>query len=179
MYFSDVYADRRVPEKVAQHPLLYTECLGGALYWNDLVRLAKQAGFLDPRLVTDSPISVSNAELADLIGNVNFYSATYRLFRLDGLEPAFEDYGQAVIYKGTIPEHPNRLDLDKHHRFDTGRVVPVCGNTWRMLDETRFEPHFEFIGDMSAHFGIFANCGAGLPFDAQDSRTDSEASGCC
>ena len=38
MYFSDVYADRRVPSAVAEHPVLYSECLGGALYWNDLIR---------------------------------------------------------------------------------------------------------------------------------------------
>ncbi len=179
MYFSDVYADRRVPEKVAQHPLLYTECLGGALYWNDLVSLAKQAGFLDPRLVTDSPITVNNTELTDLIGNVNFYSATYRLFKLEGLEPACEDYGQAVVYQGSIPEHPNHVELDKHHRFDKGKVVPVCGNTWRMLNETRFNPHFEFIGDTSTHFGIFADCGSALPFDETASDSPPASTGCC
>lgn len=31
-YFSDVYADRRVPEVVRNDPVLYGECLGGALY---------------------------------------------------------------------------------------------------------------------------------------------------
>ena len=49
-YFSDVYVDRRLPEAVQSHPVLYGECLGGALYWNDFLRMARAAGFADPRL---------------------------------------------------------------------------------------------------------------------------------
>jgi SAM-dependent methyltransferase len=178
MYFSDVYADRRVPQAVAQHPLLYTECLGGALYWNDLISLAKGAGFADPRLVCDSPISVNSPELAALIGPTRFFSATYRLFKLYGLEPACEDYGQAVVYKGTLVDHPNLFELDKQHGFETGRVVPVCGNTWRMLEETRFQPHFDFVGGLGSHNGIFAGCGTSIPFDT-GSAAPLDPSGCC
>ena len=56
LYFSDVYCDRRLPEALRQDPVLYGECLGGALYWNDFIRLAKRAGFNDPRLVEDRPL---------------------------------------------------------------------------------------------------------------------------
>ena len=63
MYFSDVYADRRIPGACAllavvtccftltftteagrRHAIAYGECLGGALYWNDFKRLARNAG---------------------------------------------------------------------------------------------------------------------------------------
>ena len=178
MYFSDVYADRRIPREIAAHPVLYSECLGGALYWNDLLSLSKDAGFLDPRLVSDSPITIENPELATLSGDIRFFSATYRLFKLAGLEPACEDYGQAVVYRGSIAAKPESLELDKHHRFEKGRVVPVCGNTWRMLQETRFRPHFQFIGDMSRHFGIFAGCGSELPFDESSGAT-GPSNACC
>jgi arsenite methyltransferase len=50
LYFSDVYCDRRLPLTVKADPVLYGECLGGALYWNDFPPMAKAAGFLDPRL---------------------------------------------------------------------------------------------------------------------------------
>ncbi|MEQ8659443.1 MAG: methyltransferase domain-containing protein, partial [Gammaproteobacteria bacterium] len=40
LYFSDVYASRRVPAALAADPVLYGECLGGALYWNDFEHLA-------------------------------------------------------------------------------------------------------------------------------------------
>ena len=42
LYFSDVYADRRVPAALMADPVLYGECLSGALYWNDFIQLAKQ-----------------------------------------------------------------------------------------------------------------------------------------
>ena len=165
-YFSDVYADRRVPDSVKHDPVLYGECLGGALYWNDFLAIARRSGFVDPRLVEDRPLAVNDARLQSLVGPTRFYSATYRLFRLDDLEPDCEDYGQAVIYQGSIANHSQRLLLDKHHDIEAGRVFPVCGNTWRMLHDTRLAGHFRFIGDFSRHYGLFEGCGGGLPFDA-------------
>ncbi len=164
-YFSDVYADRRVPEALRNDPVLYGECLGGALYWNDFLRLARATGFIDPRLVEDHPIAVTDPALEIKTGAIRFYSATYRLFNITELEDACEDHGQAVIYRGSIPQHADRFVLDKHHDIETGRVFPVCGNTFRMLRESRFSPHFEFLGDFSRHFGLFEGCGGGLPFD--------------
>ncbi|MDO8907743.1 MAG: methyltransferase domain-containing protein [Pseudohongiella sp.] len=176
-YFSDVYADRRVPDAVKNDPVLYGECLGGALYWNDFQHMARRAGFTDPRLVEDRPLEMTDPAIAARIGPLGYYSATYRLFKLDGLEPDCEDYGQAVIYKGTMAHSPDRFVLDKHHDIETGRVFPVCGNTWRMLHDTRFSAHFEFIGDFGKHFGIFEGCGVGLPFD--NNRVTGEAAACC
>ena len=176
-YFSDVYSDRRVPESVRDDSVLYGECLGGALYWNDFVSLSKSTGFADPRLVEDRPLEITDPKLASQIGNLNFFSATYRLFKLDELESACEDYGQAVVYNGTIPESPNRFVLDKHHSIEAGQVFPVCGNTWRMLKDTRFAQHFTFIGDFNQHFGLFEGCGLTLPFDRTISVSDS--SPCC
>ncbi len=176
-HFSDVYADRRVPAAVRNDPVLYGECLGGALYWNDFLRLAHRRGFADPRLVTDRPLAISDSELAPRVGALRFFSATYRMFKLDGMETACEDYGQAVIYRGSIPDHAGRFVLDKHHDIETGRVFPVCGNTWRMLHDTRHAAHFDFIGDFSRHYGLFAGCGGGLPFDAAPGAEGTSA--CC
>jgi SAM-dependent methyltransferase len=176
-YFSDVYADRRVPDTVRNDPVLYGECLGGALYWNDFLRLAQRHGFIDPRLVEDRPLVITDPQLAAHTGNLRFYSATYRLFKLDGLESACENYGQAVIYRGTAPHHPYRFALDKHHDIETDRVFPVCGNTWRMLHDTRFNAHFDFIGDFSRHYGLFEGCGGGLPFDTNPSG--ERGASCC
>ena len=35
LYFSDVFADRRIPKHLAEDPVLLGECLGGALYIED------------------------------------------------------------------------------------------------------------------------------------------------
>jgi arsenite methyltransferase len=170
LYFSDVYADRRVPAHLLNDPVLHGECLSGALYWGDFLKEAKAAGFTDPRLVKDRPLGIGDAAIAEKLDGIAFFSATYRLFKLDGLEPECEDYGQAVIYCGTVAGHERVLPLDKHHMIEAGRVFSVCGNSWKMLAETRLAPHFDFIGDFSRHFGVFEGCGGGLPFArAQDS----------
>ena len=179
LYFSDVYADRRVPEELINDPLLYGECLSGALYWNDFHNLAKKAGFLDPRLVEDRPLAIDNEEIEARIGHIKFFSATYRLFKLDGLESHCEDYGQAVIYNGGIPHHEHELLLDKHHLIEKGKMFPVCGNTYRMINETRFKPFFTFYGDTKTHYGIYADCGTALPFDNDNSSSGSSGGGCC
>ncbi len=178
IYFSDVYSDKRVPYELTQDPVLHGECLSGALYWNDFLNIAKKCGFTDPRLVTDRPLGISNPDIAKTLGNINFYSATYRLFKIENLEPACEDYGQAVIYKGTIDNNSDVFVLDSHHVIETGRVFPVCGNTYRMLSETRFRDHFEFIGNWNTHFGIFPGCGSVVPFDDND-PSSLTSGGCC
>lgn len=176
-YFSDVYADRRLSQAVQDDPVLYGECLGGALYWKDFLRLAQAAGFIDARLVTSRQLEVNNPQLQARLGEAKFWSATWRLFKLPALEDACEDYGQAVIYRGTIENYPNAFSLDSHHYMETGKVFPVCGNTWRMLQDTRFAEHFEFIGDFSRHFGIFVGCGVDVPFS--ESADASSAGACC
>jgi SAM-dependent methyltransferase len=178
-YFSDVYADRRLPAAVQSHPVLYGECLGGALYWNDFLRMARAAGFADPRLVSDRPLEITEPELAALVGEARFYSATYRLFNLPELEDACEDHGQAVIYRGSIQDYPARLDFDKHHSIEAGKVFPVCGNTYRMLQQTRFAPHFSFIGDFERHYGLFEGCGSAIPFDRTAAAELSQRTPCC
>ena len=99
-------------------------------------------------------------------GDLEFYSATYRLWNLPQLEPHCEDYGQVVIYKGTLPRHPSGSFLDKHHYFVTGNAMLVCGNTWNMLKETTLAPHFEFIGNFKTHYGIFEGCGSSIPYES-------------
>ena len=180
-YFSDVYTDRRVPTAVKNDPVLYGECLGGALYWKDFERLAHCHGFADPRLVEDRPLDITDPQLAARIGNLRFFSATYRLFKLAALESACEDFGQAVIYKGTILQYASRFVLDKHHDIQTGKVFPVCGNTWHMLHGTRFAKHFDFIGNFDTHYGIFEGCGTSMPFDGSVASAAGACgpAGCC
>ncbi|EKF75913.1 arsenic (+3 oxidation state) methyltransferase [Alcanivorax hongdengensis A-11-3] len=175
-YFSDVYADRRVPEALTRDPVLYGECLSGALYWNDFLNLAKRCGFADPRLVESRRLTIDNPAIEQKLGNIRFYSATYRLFNIDTLEPACEDYGQAVVYRGTLADSPDAFVLDDHHMMETGKVFPVCGNTWLMLAQSRFREHFDYIGSFDRHFGIFEGCGLNVPFE--DNEQGGTAS-CC
>jgi len=177
MYFSDVYSSRRVPEHLVKDEVLFGECLSGALYWNDFEGLAKKVGFGDPRLCKDNVITIENEKIEKLIGHIGFYSATYRLWKLESLEQDCEDYGQAVIYKGTIADCEHYFELDGHHKIETGKVFPVCGNTWRMIADTRLAPHFDFIGNFDVHYGIFDGCGKSVPYAS--AQVGGAASNCC
>jgi len=179
LYFSDVYADRRVPAHLLDDPVLHGECLSGALYWGDFTAQAKNSGFGDPRLVNDRPLGIGDARIKELLDGINFFSATYRLFKLEGLEPECEDYGQAVIYKGGIEGQERIFELDKEHHIEAGRIFPICGNSWHMLAGTRFAPYFDFIGDFSCHYGVFEGCGAGMPYNVTSDGEEADAGSCC
>jgi len=174
MYFSDVYADRRLSWDIRSNEILWGECLAGALYWMDFLTLSKSIGFLDPRLVTDRVLAINNPDLAAMLEPAKFWSATWRLFKLDMLEPICEDYGQVVRYKGGITLQESGFTLDNHHYFEKGQSVKVCTNTWHMLKSTRFAKYFDFWGDESIHFGAFADCGPVTPFQSSHEGGPSE-----
>ncbi|MBP6749721.1 MAG: methyltransferase domain-containing protein [Xanthomonadaceae bacterium] len=157
LYFSDVFADRRIPAALLADPILRGECLSGALYLEDFRRLLQGLGCADARIVARSPIPLLDEDVEVKIGHVRFESITVRAFKLE-LEDRCEDYGQVAQYRGTIPHYPHAFALDDHHRFETGRPILVCGNTADMLTKTRYAPHFA-VSDRGAHFGLF-DCAA-------------------
>ena len=66
--------------------------------------------------------------------------------------------------------------------METGKIFPVCGNTYHMLHDTRFAPHFDFLGDKRRSFGIFEGCGKSLPFGSADAPAATSGGGgaaCC
>ena len=167
LYFSDVFADRRVPDELANDPVIRGECLGGALYTEDFRRLMDRIGCADVRRVSSEPLAIQNPEIEARAGFIGFLSDTVRAFKLP-LEDRCEDYGQVATYLGSIAHHPHAFDLDDHHHFVTGKPMLVCGNTADMLGGTRFAAHFEIRGDKARHYGLF-DCGdAPLAANAAD-----------
>ena len=174
LYFSDVFADRRIPFELQDDPVLYGECLSGALYIEDFRRLLSRLGCPDYRTVSSAPITIENEEVESKIGMVQFRSLTIRVFKLDSLEDLCEDYGQIAYYQGTISGSPHGYRLDDHHYFETGRPVLVCGNTAAMLEQTRLKSHFHIQGDRSVHFGAF-DCHTSSP----EQQTVNGGNGAC
>jgi len=172
LYFSDVFAGRRMPEHLKNDPVLYGECLGGALYIEDFRRLLRDLGVPDYRVMTKRRIALDNTAIEAKVGMIDFYSMTIRAFKLGCLEDICEDYGQTATYKGTIAETPHGFQLDDHHLFEAGKPMLVCGNTAAMVQETRFGRHFTVTGDRSVHFGPF-------PCGPAPSKDDSCSSGSC
>lgn len=156
-YFSDVYADRRLPDDVVKDREVAREQLGGALYLGDAVRLARRAGFPDPRIVERHPLTLADRDLQSRLGGVAFWAVTFRLFNLPDLEDGEEDYGQAALYRGTIPGCAHHFALDTANRFDTGRTRRIGGNTANILQTSRLAPHFKVFGGRALHFGPFSH----------------------
>ena len=173
LFIADVFADRRVPETLRQDPVLYGECLGGALYTEDFRRLLLRLGINDYRLLSSRRLTINNPEIEARVGNIGFYSLTVRAFKL-ALEDRCEDHGQVATYLGTIAGQPHQFVLDDHHTFETGRPMLVCGNTAAMVGDTRYAPHFRVLGDTSQHFGLF-DCG---PAPAATASGETLAGGC-
>jgi radical SAM/Cys-rich protein len=175
LYFSDVFGGCRIPQYLQLDPVLYAECLSGALYIEDFRRLLLDLGCPDYRIVSKKRLTISEPEIEAKIGTIDFYSMTIRAFKLEDLEDRCEDYGQVAIYQGTIPEYPHKFILDDHHIFIAGKPMLVCGNTASMLENTRFAKHFKLIGDRSRHYGIFS-CS---PASEKLGKEESSIGGAC
>lgn len=174
LYFSDIFADRRIPEALAKDPILLGECLGGAMYVEDFRRMMRDVGCLDFRVVGQHTVEVEDPALAAKLGNIKFTSLTIRAFKLASIEDRCEDFGQVAYYNGGIDESPHAFELDDHHLFEKGRPMLVCGNSAAMVQETRFGKYFTVTGDRSTHYGLF-DCGDATVVV----EGESAAGGCC
>jgi SAM-dependent methyltransferase len=172
LHFADVFSDRRIPDALANDPVLRGECLSGTLYTEDFRRIMQKSGWADFRYTSIRNLELSD-EIEEKLGFATFSSRTVRAFKLTDLEDICEDYGQVAYYDGSIPGYPHFFDLDEHHRFITGKPMLVCGNTASMLSETRYGKAFKVIGDRSTHFGAFEGCGG------DSVSTELESGSCC
>ncbi len=175
LYFSDVFASRRIPAPLQEDPILLGECLAGAMYKEDFRRLMMKVGCLDFRAISSSPITLVDEEIQKKIGMIDFASITFRAFKLD-LEDRCEDFGQVAYYQGSIPGQPHSFLLDDHHLFFKGQPMLVCGNTADMISKTWYRDHFKLVGDKSVHMGLF-DCVPTSP--SSTNQGDKSANACC
>lgn len=139
LYFSDIYADRDLPEEVRKHKVLWGECISGALWWKDLYTLAKDIGFTAPRLVTANYVNIDKPELKAAVGDAEFVSVTYRLFKMpkESTSEASE-----MIYDGDIRGCEDTFKFDHKYTFQREEMKVVDGDTASILLNTRFSEYF-------------------------------------
>jgi SAM-dependent methyltransferase len=160
LFFSDIFADRRIPESLANDLVLRGECLSGALYVEDFRRLMARIGWVDFRYTSIRNLEFDNEEIRKILGFATFSSRTVRAFKLNDLEDICEDYGQVAWYDGSIPGYPHSFDFDNHHRFFANKPMLVCGNTASMISNTRYGKSFKVMGNRDTHYGAFEGCGS-------------------
>ena len=171
MYISDVFSDRRIPRELREDPVLHGECISGALYIEDFRRILNELGIWDYRVVDYRPLAINNDALKEKIGAIRLYSITIRVFKLD-LEDWPENYGQSVTYKGGIKGQSSVFKFDESYSFKTGKPLAVSGNTFAMLQGSRYASYFDFSGDTSCHYGTFETT-------YEEVATPPASSGCC
>lgn len=96
LYFSDMFADRKVPDEINTHPLLLGECLGGALSEAEFDEIMKANGWDEYEVVSSEEAPIDNEEIEALIGDIKYYSKTIRAVK--GEQPGCCKW--AVPYEG-------------------------------------------------------------------------------
>ncbi len=186
LYFSDIVLDRRLPLDLFEDPQLFArllgECVGGALYRDDLIVIMKHAGFSDPRIVKQTkfkdevegyPVGVYSAEIRAFKITESETSPVTR--HLPPVDNQCEDYGQIAVYNGYLLDSTAQFALDDNHVFERNKPEKVCRNTARMLKDTRLNNFFT-VSEPVNHFGIFP-CGDEPA--AQNNKPDDEQRGAC
>lgn len=174
LYFSDTYADRRLPEALRNDPVLVGECLGGALYTEDFRRLMRECGWASFAYTAIDDVHVGDLVLETKLGFTTFTSRTVRAVKADGLEETEEDYGQSAVYDGGMPEMPRYFDFDADTRFIKGKPCAVSGNTARILEASRYGRFFT-VSPCGPHLGRFDRERAQRALDARRGKLRVDA----
>ncbi|KAJ2449154.1 hypothetical protein EV183_005039 [Coemansia sp. RSA 2336] len=160
-HFSDMYADQTIPESLRQHKMLHGEGLSGALFTNEFERIVTDIGFCFPRILTITPVEVYDTQLKQLVGDIKYFSITYRLFKL-GEQAGYDDKGSGYVatYLGTITGHEDKYVLDIDNAFE--RNVPVHyttnSNVLQFPDALRvFMKHVQAIAPNLVSFEVKGN----------------------
>lgn len=97
------------------HPVLFGECIGGALYTEDFLNITKNIGFAPPLQLQSSAVNINDPELLSLVGDTTFRSITYRLFKLppSSTMSSSNGYQYTVTYNGGIVGHETDYPLDQ------------------------------------------------------------------
>ncbi len=154
LYFSDVYASRRLSQELRDDPILHSECLGGATYAEDFRQLMRRVGWPHVVWTVDDPMNVGDLAIETRVGFTSFRSRTIRAIKCEGLEETEEDYGQHATYLGGMPEMPRYFDFDSELRFVKGKPRAISGNTALMLEGSRYGKYFE-VTPRRLHRGAF------------------------
>lgn len=140
VYFSDVYTDTNLSEEARKDEVLWGECISGALHWKELIELCKEVGFSGPYLVISRPLDV-DPKLRKPLGDAQFVSATYRLFKPPCDKST--DTGSNVSYKGSMVENPEEFKFDVHNTLTKTPKI-VSAELATVLRFSRFAKHLDF-----------------------------------
>ncbi|EFJ52454.1 hypothetical protein VOLCADRAFT_86558 [Volvox carteri f. nagariensis] len=175
LFVSVLLCNRRLCSDVSTEALEAVG-VGPVMYFGDFVTVLRAAGFRQPRVMRVEPWDLQSVEEEAQFMLLNSKLSTFQIRAQKNrlLDDTCEDYGQWVVYKGTLEGSDEAYTLDMRHRLVRNQPILVCGNTAAMLGEggiSWLSNHFIISGERSVHYGPFT----GGPF----SNSTSPDRGCC
>ncbi|KAJ2664808.1 hypothetical protein IW148_001853 [Coemansia sp. RSA 1199] len=149
LHFSDMYADRPVPASLLEHQILHGEGLSGALHTREFERIVTDIGFARPRVLAITRVDVYDSQLKQLVGDIEYYSVTYRLFKVR--DASGSSAGYVATYLGTIAGHEDTYVLDVDNTFERGVPVSVSDSTGAVLLDSWLAPFFTIEKSSGSH----------------------------
>ncbi|MDR2109386.1 MAG: methyltransferase domain-containing protein [Coriobacteriales bacterium] len=142
LFFSDVFANKRMPKQLHDDPVLYGECLAGAFYEEEFRQMLAGGGWSYFNFVNTVEMTVDDPDLAASVKGINFSSRTVRAIKAG--VPEWGDGGcdNAATYLGNISDYPVSFDFDQQWRFTAGKSVLVPGNLAAALRNSRYSQAF-------------------------------------
>ena len=129
---SDIVSEVEVPPYLQVNPVLWGECLSGALTERDFVSMLEEAGFYG--LTTLKKTYWKSVE------GYKFFSVTVSGFKFEKKEGCVF-VGQKAIYQG-----PFKSIMDEEgHFFPRGEAVEICTDTAQKLQNLPYKGSFQII----------------------------------
>lgn len=142
---SDIVSDKEVPEDMKADKKLWGECVSGAVTQQDLIEIAKAAGFYG--------VSIEHDYVWKVINGIKFSSITFRGWKfIKGSKCVYK--GQYAIYKGPFLN----VSDDDDHTYPAGKPVEICTDTAAKLTNPPYAGSFIII-DTSKKEDEIMECG--------------------
>ncbi len=159
LYLSALFGNSRITDALTKTINDPDELLKRSIYLEDFRRWMRDSGWESFRYAQKRRIVIQREQEKTVYEGRDFIYRTVRTFKIDNLEDLCENYGQSAEYLGTLPGNNQFFDLDDTHRFFIDQPLRVCGNTYAMVANTRFAPHFRVEGSRDdKHFGLYTYC---------------------
>ena len=142
---SDIVSDKEVPEDMQADEKLWGECVSGAVTQQNLMNIARNAGFYG--------VSMEHDYVWKEAKGIKFSSITFRGWKfIKSKECVY--IGQYAIYKGPF----QKVSDDDGHTYPIGEPVEVCTDTVLKLTNPPYTGDF-LIVDSSKKGDVIIECG--------------------
>lgn len=175
LYFSDIFADRRLPEEALKDKLLLGECLAGAMDHALFAELMADVGLASYAVVSSRPVDVQ-PELVARLGGAHFTSETVRAVKLPQGTTHDDKKSYKVVYRGGLLGQEHAFKWSQSLQFPIGEPIAVDPAVARSIQVSRYAGMLmisEISEDEAAHLQRRV---AAMPLQ---SDSTAKGDGCC